>query len=132
MLPSQQFVSRADLPPTGVDSKAALTMRWLRRLFARLRGSRPTAPLAPVSAPEPETTKAEPQIWMYHVTVVLRGGAAETSRYPSERPVSVDDAIDLGAGRLVTVLEIVKEAWPGVRDGEIRARPTLPPPSSIH
>ena len=105
-------------------------MGWLRKLSARLRGSRPTQ-LTPVPAPEPESTEAQPPILNYRITVEIPGGGEEAHHYSRPGlPVSKDESIDLGEGRYVSVLEVVEEAQPGVKDGTIRATLTPPPPPS--
>ena len=106
-------------------------MGWLRKLVARLRGSPPTAEVTPVPAPEPESTEAQPPTLSYRITVETAGGGEETHRYSRPGlPVTKDESIDLGEGRYVTVLEVVEEAQPGVKDGTIRAKHTLSPPPS--
>jgi hypothetical protein len=106
-------------------------MGWLRKLFARLRGSPPTARVMPVPAPEPESTEAQPPTLSYRITVEKPGGGEETRHYSRPGlPVTKDESIDLGEGRYVTVLEVVEEAEPGVKDGTIRAKLTPPPPRS--
>jgi hypothetical protein len=114
----------------GVDSLTVPMMGWLRRLFARLRGSRPAAQVTPVPAPEPESTEAQPPTLSYRITVETLGGGEETHHYSRPGlPVTKDESIDLGGGRYVTVLEVVEEAQPGVKDGTIRAKRTPPPPT---
>jgi hypothetical protein len=104
---------------------------WLRKLSARLRGSRPTAQVTPVPAPEPESTEAQPPILSYQITVETPGGGEETHHYSRPGlPVTKDESIDLGEGRYVSVLEVVEEPQPGVKDGTIRATLTPPPPPS--
>jgi hypothetical protein len=106
-------------------------MGWLRKLFARLRGSPPTARVMPVPAPEPESTEAQLPTLSYRITVEKPGGGEETRHYSRPGlPVTKDESIDLGEGRYVTVLEVVEEAEPGVKDGTIRAKLTPPPPRS--
>jgi hypothetical protein len=113
----------------GVDSLTVPMMGWLRRLFARLRGSRPAAQVTPVPAPEPESAEAQPPTLSYRITVETAGGGEETHHYSRPGlPVTKDESIDLGGGRYVTVLEVVEEAQPGVKDGTIRAKRTPPPP----
>ena len=120
-----------------VESLTIPVMGSVRRLFARLRGSRPTAEATPVPAAEPRSTEAQPPTLSYRVTVETTGRGEERHHY--SRPglaVIKDESIDLGEGRYVTVLEVVEEAQPGVKDGAIRARltprppPTPPPPPS--
>jgi hypothetical protein len=117
---------------SGVDCLTLPMRGWLRKLFARLRGSRPTAQVLPVPAAEPESAEAQPPILSYRITVEIAGGGEERHHYA--RPglsVAKDESIDLGEGRYVTVLEVVEEAQPGVKDGTIRAKLTpLPPPST--
>ncbi len=113
----------------GIDSLTIPMMGWLRKLFARLRGSRPVAQVTPVPAPEPESTEAQPPTLSYRITVETAGGDEETHHYSRPGlPVTKDESIDLGGGRYVTVLEVVEEAQPGVKDGTIRAKLTPPPP----
>jgi hypothetical protein len=115
----------------GVDSLTIPMMGWLRKLFARLRGSRPVAQVTPLPTPEPESTEAQPPTLSYRITVETAGGGEETHHYSRPGlPVSQDESIDLGGGRYVTVLEVVEEAQPGVKDGTIRARLTPPGPPS--
>jgi hypothetical protein len=115
----------------GVDSLTIPMMGWLRRRFARLRGSRSTAQVTPVPTPEPESTEAQPPSLSYRITVETAGGGEETHHYSRPGlPVTKDESIDLGGGRYVTVLEVVEEAQPGVKDGTIRAKLTPPPPPS--
>jgi hypothetical protein len=103
-------------------------MGWLRKLFARLRRSPSTAQVTAVPAPEPESTEAQPPTLSYRITVETAGGE-ETHHFSRPGlPVTKDESIDLGEGRYVTVLEVVEEAQPGVRDGTIRAKLTPPPP----
>jgi hypothetical protein len=65
----------------------------------------------------------------YRITVETAGGGEETHHYSRPGlPVTKDESIDLGEGRYVTVLEVVEEAQPGVKDGTIRAKLTPPPP----
>jgi hypothetical protein len=112
----------------GVDSLTIPMMGWLRKLFARLRGSRSTAPVTPVPAPEPESTEAQPPTLSYRITVETAGGGEETHHYSRPGlPVTKDESIDLGGGRYVTVLAVVEEAQPGMKDGTIRAKRTPPP-----
>jgi hypothetical protein len=85
----------------------------------------------PVPAAEPESTDAQPPILSYLITVETAGGGEETHHYA--RPglaVTTDESIDLGEGRYVTVLAVVEEAQPGVKDGTIRAKLTPLPPST--
>jgi hypothetical protein len=115
----------------GVDSLPIPMVGWLRKLFARLRGSPSTAKVRPVPAPEPESTAAQPPTLGYRITVETAGGGEETHHYfRPGLPVTKDESIDLGEGRYVTVLEVVEEAQPGVKDGIIRAKltPPAPPP----
>ena len=115
----------------GVDSLTFPMMGWLRKLFARLRGSPPTARVTPLPAPEPESTAAQPPTLSYRITVETAGGGKETHHYSRPGlPVTKDESIDLGEGRYVIVLEVVEEAQPGVKDGTIRAKLTPPPPPS--
>jgi hypothetical protein len=115
----------------GVDSLTIPMMGWLRKLFARLRGSPPTAQVTAVPAPEPESTEAQPPILSYRITVETAGGGEETHHYSRPGlPVTKDESIDLGEGRYVTVIEVVEEAQPGGKDGTIRAKLTPPPPPS--
>jgi hypothetical protein len=115
----------------GVDSLTVPMMGWLRKLFARLRGSRPAAQVTPVPAPEPESTEAQSPTLSYRITVETPGAGEETDHYSRPGlPVTKDESIDLGGGRYVTVLEVVEEAQPGVKDGTIRAKRTPPPPST--
>src|SRR5262245_1768068 len=102
-------------------------MERLRKLFARLRGSPPAAQVTPVPAPEPESTEAQAPTMSYRITVETAAGGEETHRYSRPGvPVTKDESIDLGEGRYVTVLEVVEEAQPGVKDGTIRAKLTPP------
>jgi hypothetical protein len=122
---------RAEKVFSGVDSLTIPMMGWLRKLFARLRGAPPTAKVRPVPAPEPESTAAQPPTLSYRITVETAGGGEETHHYSRPGlPVTKDESIDLGEGRYVTVLEVVEEAQPGVKDGTIRAKLTPPPPPS--
>jgi hypothetical protein len=106
-------------------------MGWLRKLFARLRGSRPTAQVTPIPAPEPESAAAQPPLLSYRISVERAEGGEETHHYSRPGlPVTKDESIDLGGGRYVTVLEVVEEAQPGVKDGTIRAKLTPPAPPS--
>ncbi len=125
MHPTGRKVSR------GVDSLTIPMMGWLRKLFARLRGSRPVAQVTPVPTPESESTEAQPPTLSYRITVETGGGGEETHHYSRPGlPVTKDESIDLGEGRYVTVLEVVEEAQPGAKDGTIRAKLTPPPPPS--
>ena len=102
---------------------------WMRRLLARLRRRRRRV-TTPVSELQPTAT-VPPPVHLYTVIVEdavavegLPGQDEQTHPFANEgRPVSVDEVIDLGGGRLVTVVEIVQEAAPEVRAGTIRARP---------
>jgi hypothetical protein len=115
----------------GIDSLTIPVIGWLRKLFARLRGAPPTAQVTPVPAPEPESTDAQPPTLSYRITVETAGGGEETHHYSRPGlPVTKDESIDLGEGRYVTVLQVVEEAQPGVKDGTIRAKLTPPPPPS--
>jgi hypothetical protein len=115
----------------GVDSLTVPVMGWLRKRFARLRGSRSTAQVTPAPAPEPESAEAQPPTLSYRITVETPGAGEETDHYSRPGlPVTKDESIDLGGGRYVTVLEVVEEAQPGVKDGTIRAKRTPPPPST--
>jgi hypothetical protein len=115
----------------GVDCLPIPMMGWLRRLFARLRGSPSTAKVRPVPAPEPDSTAAQPPTLGYRITVETAAGGEETHHYSRPGlPVTKDERIDLGEGRYVTVLEVVEAAQPGVKDGTIRAKLTPPPPPS--
>jgi hypothetical protein len=63
----------------------------------------------------------------YRVTVETAAGDKETHRYSCPGvPVIEDESIDLREGRYVTVLEVVEESQPGVKDGTIRAKLLLP------
>jgi hypothetical protein len=67
----------------------------------------------------------------YLITVEKTGGGQETHHYSRPGlPVIKDESIDVGEGRYVTVLEVVDEAQPGVKDGIIRAVLTPSPPPS--
>jgi hypothetical protein len=134
MFRSGRFAARSDsctpqgrqVSP-GVDSLTLPLMGWLRKLFARLRGSRPTAEITPIPAPEPESTAAQPPLLSYRITVETAEGGEETHHYSRPGlPVTKDESIDLGEGRYATVLEVVEEAQPGVKDGIIRANSLLP------
>jgi hypothetical protein len=115
----------------GVDSLTLPMMGWLRKQFARLRGSRSTAQVTPLPAPEPESTEGQAPTLSYRITVETAGGGEETHHYSRPGlPVTKDESIDLGEGRYVTVLEVVEEAQPGAKDGTIRAKLTPPPPPS--
>jgi hypothetical protein len=102
---------------------------WMRRLLARLRRPRGRV-TTPVSELRPTATVPPPD-YLYTVIVEdavavegLPGQDEQTHPFAKEgRPVTVDEDIDLGGGRLVTVVEIVQEAAPGVRAGSIRAKP---------
>jgi hypothetical protein len=124
----------ADHAPDVAGSVRRLTipmMGWVRKLFARLRGSRPTAEVTPVPAAEPESTEAHPPTLSYLITVETAGGGEERHHYSRPGlPVINDESIDLGEGRYVTVLEVVEEAQPGVKDGTIRAKLSPPRPPS--
>jgi hypothetical protein len=122
---------RAEKVFSGVDSLTIPMMGWLRKLFARLRGAPPTAKVRPVPAPEPESTAAQPPTLSYRITVETAGGGEETHHYSRPGlPVTKDESVDLGEGRYVTVLEVVEEAQPGVKDGTIRAKLAPSPPPS--
>jgi hypothetical protein len=115
----------------GVDSLTLPMMGWLRKQFARLRGSRSTAQVTPLPAPEPGSTEAQPPTLSYRITVETAGGGEETHHYSRPGlPVTKDESVDLGGGRYVTVLEVVEEAQPGAKDGTIRAKLTPPLPPS--
>src|SRR5205809_430388 len=80
----------------GVDSLTIPVMGSVRRLFARLRGSRPTAQATPVPAAEPESTEAHPPTLSYRVTVETAAGSEETHHYSRPGlPVIKDESIDL-------------------------------------
>jgi hypothetical protein len=63
---------------SGVDSLTIPVMGWLRKLFARLRGSPSAAQVTPVPAPEPQSTEAQPPTLSYRITIETAGGGEET------------------------------------------------------